>query len=75
MGVDKGEGNEEILDPIYVNFLSFKKGVLERILACGFLHRALYSYSNPYARAQDAATIATLPIWTLKMSGSTIRYI
>ena len=41
---DKGKGGggkEQILDPIYVNFLSFKKGVLERISACGFLHGAL----------------------------------
>ena len=76
LGVYENDDDDEpILDPIYVIFLSFKKRVLEWISACGFLHRALYFYSNPYARAQIAATIATLPIWTLKMSGSTARYI
>ena len=76
LGVD----NEEkilrtILDSLYVNFPSFKKGVLERISACGFLLSILYFHSNPYVRAQVAAAIATLSIWTLKMSSSTARYI
>ena len=78
LGVDD-EGEEEvkrtILDLIYVKFPSFKKGVLERISACCFLHRDLYFYSKRYPRAQVAATIATLQIRTLKMSGSTSRYI
>ena len=73
LGVD-GEGKGTILDPIYLNFLSFKKGFLEQILASGSLQRAVYFHSNLYARLQVAATIATLSIWTLKISGSTTTY-
>ena len=63
VGKDEEAEKQQILDPIYDNFLSFKKGVLERISACGFLYRALSSYSKRYARAQVAAT---LQIWTRK---------
>ena len=54
LGIDGGEGGGKgtILDPIYVNFVSFKKGALEQILAGSFLQRALYFDSKRYARAQ-----------------------
>ena len=75
LGVDNRSGNrkKQILDPIYVNSPSFKKGVLDRISASGFQHLALYFYSN--TKTKVAATIATLPILTQKMTGSTERYI
>ena len=74
LGVDKEEGGEkeQILDPIYINFLSFKKGVQELILTCSFLHHAFHFNSEPYARAQIAAT---MPTWTLNLSSSTMTYI
>ena len=76
LGVDiEGGGKGTISDPIYVNFINFKKGVLELILARDFLHHGLYLYFNPYTRAQVAVTIAILSIWTQKTSGSTMRYL
>ena len=60
--VKEGERKEQILDPINVNFPSYKKWVLKRISACGFLHSVLYFHSEPYARAQVPAVTKTLPI-------------
>ena len=57
LGVD--EKGEKILDTIYINLRSFKKGVLEQMLAYSFLHHALYFFPDPHARAQVVATIAT----------------
>ena len=65
-GVDEGGGT--ILDPIYINFIAFKKWVIERISAYGCLHRVLYFYPNQYARAQVAAAIETSSIWNVKKS-------
>ena len=56
------------------SLLSFKKGVLKRILACSFLQRAFYFYSKRYASAQGHRSLQQLQIWTLKMSGSMTRY-